>query len=289
MIKYKCNICNKETHLPKNRKGLSAFGRCVITKNCEGKMYKIDEMHNLIRIAEPISNNSWIQSKQIFTHQQTIPQSFWKFKHKLNCIPNIIVYINGIQIYDYETEFDEIHGKIIFKEKRIGYVQCIARNPTDVIMEPGVFDEYINVSFNKQLTIAVHNHNDLLVMDPLYKNAWSIYLNDKKVDYPLGYLNGAGAWNGTKQVAIHGNNYDVYSFNVFTDTALRNNFTAFAYIDEEPKGYILISKGPDPYDKEYTKVIDISKLNYENNYIKNNDLFVKKELVETCYPSILTI
>lgn len=318
MIEYKCNSCNRTIHLPENQNGLSHFGRCVITRNCRGQLFQIQNKPSVMRIAEPITRNDWIASSQLFNYEHTIPQNVWYFKHSMNCIPSITVYeteltetieaihINGTQstrsikkytdypIFDYEIDINETSCKVKFTDNkpRIGKVQCIARNPTEMYIEKDSNQEYIKISLNHLLTVAIHLHNSLLFIDPNSNTSSTtkllIYLNNQISPFEL-VKSGSNAWVGTDNIQLHGNIFDLYTLQIITNPDIKNNYSSFAYTDELPAGYFLISKGTEQYDKDYDRFIDITTLTYDNNYIKDNDLYVHADLVKPCTPSILIL
>jgi hypothetical protein len=193
------------------------------------------------------------------------------------------------QTFDFSSDIDGEYCTLTFGQNIIGEVQCVARTPTESVIQKDISPEYTKISLNTQLTIAVHLHNDMLSVSPFYNNALKIPLNDQEIGFDFVSKNGANSWFGTEQIQMHGLIFDLYSYKLDTNPDIKNNYGTFRYKDDLQAGYFLLSKGSDPYDKVYHRVVDITKLDSFNNYIRNNELFVHSDIIDYCNPNIIPL
>ena len=114
MQNFKCNTCNKVAKLD------NVYSRCMLTKNCTGKLSRT--MLTNFNISD--------FKTQVFTFEQSIPLSIWRIKHSLNDNPLVMVYdSNNKQIFDFEIFY--IDGNILkidFGTVKSGTAQLMISN-----------------------------------------------------------------------------------------------------------------------------------------------------------------
>jgi hypothetical protein len=307
-VQYKCNVCNRTIEVSENKHGLDVFGNCIITKLCKGTLFFVKNNPNILRNTLPESSNlpDWTFTPQVVTFTQNNARSIWKFKHTLTAAPSLSVYIwtvknnkpvmHHLTNNEYTYTITDSYLEIKFGTKYSGSVQCVVRNTSAVSQPPKIDNTFVKVSTNSLVSIAVHSHNKLFVAgdtDPItgnttvHNNALSILLNEVQINYDLGSNDPGQAWGNINQVYVYGNSYDVSTFNIVVDTSSSiHNFSAYRYIGEDPMMYILMSNSDDYVDKMYNKIVNIFELTVENNYIKNNELYVSPSIIRDCYPHI---
>lgn len=313
-VQYRCNVCNRTIDIPERHHSVDTFGKCIITKQCKGTLFFIKRNDSVLRPLPPESTDlpDWQYVPQVVTFEQKHARSVWKFKHNLTAVPSIVIYIStvdsnniptNIRLYepDYTFNYTDSYLEIIFNAnsqgiipKFSGFAQCVVRTTSSVKQAPVHSDKFVKVSNNSILSFCVHSHNKLYVANDLgvYNNALSILLNEVEVEYPLGNNLPDQAWGDVDQIYLHGNNYNVNTLNVwFNDvnsTAI-HNYSAYRYVGENPMMYILLSNSSNYIDKVYDKVVNIFELNIDNNYIRNNELYVSETIIRDCYPHIKLI
>lgn len=301
-VQYKCNVCNRTIDVPENKHGLDVFGNCIITKQCRGTLFFVKNTPTILRnvAPEPTDDPDWVYTPQIVTFTQNNARSIWKFKHTLTAVPSLSVYIWSVDSNNkplavhlndnqYTYTFDNQYLELKFQTKFSGMVQCVVRNTTAILQQPKIDDTFIKVTTNSLVSLAVHTHNKLFVANNtgIHNNALSILLNEVQVDYDLGSNDPGQAWGNINQVYMYGNIYDISSFRILVDSASSvHNFSAYRYIGEDPMMYILLSDSIDFVDKVYNKAVNVFELNINNNYIKNNELYISPSIVRDCYPHI---
>ena len=96
IIVYKCDVCDRETELLQNKKGLEVIQRCTITDNCRGKLYQLGVKQDHIRGQFPSAVgglDDWTPRKMIYNHTQSIRQQEWRVNHELGIFPTIHVFV----------------------------------------------------------------------------------------------------------------------------------------------------------------------------------------------------
>lgn len=313
-VQYKCNVCNRSIDIQEKPRSVNTFGKCIITKQCKGTLFFVKRNDNVLRPLPPELTDlpDWQYTPQVVTFEQKHARSVWKFKHNLTAVPSIVVYISTVDennkptnirlyepeyTYTYSDSYIEIHFSANIQgiiPKFSGYAQCVVRTTSSVTQTPISTDKFIKVSNNSVLSFCVHSHNKLYVANNtgIYNNALSILLNEVEVNYPLGNNLPGQAWGDVDQVYMYGNNYLINTLNIWLDdvnSPTIHNYSAYRYVGENPMMYILLSNSTNYIDKVYDKVVNIFELNINNNYVKNNELYISESIVRDCYPHIKLI
>lgn len=98
-ITHQCNVCNRKIDLVENSQGLTAFGKCIITNGCNGKLNKIKRNLDNVREVFPpevAGLQDYIQRRALYTFDQALPSPAWTIKHNLGTNPAIDVYVNDV-------------------------------------------------------------------------------------------------------------------------------------------------------------------------------------------------
>lgn len=306
-VQYKCNVCNRFIDVTENKQGLDVFGKCIITKQCKGTLFFVKRNDNILRNLppEPTDVPDWVYTPQVVTFTQKHARSIWKFKHTLTAVPSLSVFNSTVDANnnplnvklndtDYTYTFTNDYLELHFNSKISGMVQCIARNTSSVIHAPKQNDSFVKVSVGNVVSVGVHTHNKLFVAGNtgVHSNALSILLNEVQIDYDLGYNEPVQAWGNVNQIYLYGNTYNVSTFSTVVDdpnTPKVHNYSAYRYVGEDPMMYILLSNSSSYVDKIYDKIVNIFELNIDNNYIKNNELYVSPSIIRECFPHIKLI
>jgi len=295
-MKYQCNKCNRILNINKNPKQLDIFNRCIITANCRGEMFIVN---NIIGTVDTSYYDSWVQKKQIHNFQQNILQNIWTIKHNLNDFVSIVVYTydkDGNLVKSLENVTDGY--TIIYADKNvitvkftkecIGQVQCIVTNHKVDYTKTVVSNSYTKVSVGNVLTIALHSHvhDDNPSLPPIKIMSG---ISETDFNYRLS-LDTTSAWKNNGTVYIFGNTYNIYSITIKTSIAdslySLNTIVDSANVNQI-LSYILLSNSNNPIDRIYNKIISIDDLSYGNNMVKNNELLCSPSIIKNCYPNII--
>lgn len=308
-VQYKCNVCNRSIEVPENKRGLDVFGNCIITNQCKGTLFFVKNTPSILRntAPEPSKLADWVYTPQIVTFTQNNARSIWKFKHTLTAVPSLSVHIwtvdsnnKTITVHlkenEYSYTFNNQYLELTFPSKFSGMVQCVVRNTTSILQPPKIHDQFVKVSTSGLVSLAIHSHNNLYVATDtgVHNNALSILLNEIQIDYDLGTNDPGQSWGNINQIYMYGNTYDISTFNILVDTpndfidssSSVRNYSAYRYIGEDPMMYILMSNSNNYVDKIYNKIVNVFELNVNNNYIKNNELYISPSIIRECYPHI---
>src|SRR5699024_8415524 len=129
--KYRCSECGRSEEFIINTKGLTTFGRCVITKNCSGSLFRERGLDSKIKPMgiEGGEIEDWTQTPILYVHEQDTPSRRWEIMHRMKSIPFINVYDkNGIEITDFIILEQSSDNAIIELPEPIeGLVHCIRR------------------------------------------------------------------------------------------------------------------------------------------------------------------
>jgi hypothetical protein len=295
-MKYQCNKCNRILNINKNPKQLDIFNRCIITANCRGEMFIVN---NIIGTVDTSYYDSWVQKKQIHNFQQNILQNIWTIKHNLNDFVSIVVYTydkdgNLVKSLENVTDgytiiyADKNVIKVKFTKECIGQVQCIVTNHKVDYTKTVASNSYTKVSVGNVLTVALHSHfhDDNPTLPPIKIMSG---ISETDFDYRLS-LDTSSAWKNNGTVYIFGNTYNIYSITIKTSIAdslySLNTIVDSANVNQI-LSYILLSNSNDPIDRIYNKIISIDDLSYGNNMVKNNELLCSPSIIKNCYPNII--
>ena len=167
-VKLKCDTCKREIETLERKEGLNSFNKCIITKGCRGRLYKISRNAYNVRefLPEPqepaISN--FFPRRAFFEYRQELPAKIWTVTHNMGIYPSIVVYAdnNGdkpivLDRSQYTISIvSDLEIKLMFSSPISGIVHCVARSTKD--LEPLASpeeDSLVQVTNNKVLTLAV--------------------------------------------------------------------------------------------------------------------------------------
>ena len=286
----KCNKCLRTIDRPTNKSGLDFFSRCIITDQCRGTLSLVGYKPRTIRgqITSPSDYDDWVQNNQLYTHNQDIESATWRIKHNLNTVPSVMVYDSDnnpiYENYDKSKDgskfilniIDNNTVELIFSAVISGSAQCLTRSsskPTSITQE-----EFIQCSVNGDLVLCVHQHR----FDKNFGYMPDLYLsNSIDIDpvlltnqIPLQDISGSNSiWNDITSIVMSGNIYNVYYFNISLQSL---DIISKLQSAGDSNCYILLSNGYQ--NKILDKVINLSDLKFDNNYIKYNELFVSSKI-----------
>src|ERR1700757_2859051 len=95
-ITYQCNICERQIDLLENPKGLTVFGKCIITNGCKGKLNQLTRNPDNNRESFPsevAGLQDYVQRRAFFPYIQSLPQNVWNINHNMGTSPAVDVYI----------------------------------------------------------------------------------------------------------------------------------------------------------------------------------------------------
>jgi putative transposon-encoded protein len=142
VIKYKCDTCNREVDLRRNKYGLEVINHCTITDGCRGVLYQIGKNEDILRAKFPVRDakfTDWEQRKVLYNHDQRISLSTWSIKHSLGVHPQIQVFFDVVipgstklkSVEVSATQYkvvviDDNNIVIEFSTPKTGRVQCLS-------------------------------------------------------------------------------------------------------------------------------------------------------------------
>jgi hypothetical protein len=168
-ISYQCDTCKREITVPENKRGITVFSKCIITRGCRGHLYKIERNKNILRsaeiIPEPVAGlQNYTPRRVLFEQRQNISANPWKVNHNLGVSPAVNVYffndVTGEPVEvspdDYVvTVIDRNNLEVSFTIPQRGIIQLVARSsvPRDVLTISE--DTRFQVSNDGLMTFAV--------------------------------------------------------------------------------------------------------------------------------------
>jgi len=166
-IKYKCDTCKREIETIERLKGLTTFNKCIITKGCRGRLYKIGRNPYNVREFHPEPENvglsNFFPRRAFFEYRQELPSDTWKITHNMGVYPAVTVYSTSDESPtplgrdDYEVLLiDSTSIELKFAQAITGVAQCVARSTKDLAPTSiPLGDDLFQVSNNNVLTFAV--------------------------------------------------------------------------------------------------------------------------------------
>jgi hypothetical protein len=316
---YVCDVCKRSIRVPINKYSVEIIHRCIITKNCLGKLHRIITAAAVADVpaTPPAVPNvvDWTQRRVYFLHEQTIENQVWLIEHNLANHPNVQTFVcvitDGEEVL---TEVDPVEVRIVnlntieveFDRPRSGIAQCLAFASTNTV-NPSVGTPTVVVEQTTQLT----NNGELTIatLDDATLIDFTIRYNSS--NSPTGIVNVeyvgvddqpslASPWAGTNQVYINGRTYTVRSFNlvnqplapaIFADNLIRNG-TQFFFpsLSTEPNRNLIIY-GTSPFtvvDRVVDRYIDIGLINQDQPEIAytSGEAFAASSIIRSTYPHI---
>ena len=144
VVVYKCTVCNRTLERNFDPEVPDVVGRCIITDNCKGVLYRIDFKPRVarVRLPSPVPGlTDWLPRQALYTHEQTVETTTWLIQHNLNNKPIVVVYIykfdyrlnKDVLVEAVESEYnveyvDEHNVSIEFQQPRKGIAQFIVKD-----------------------------------------------------------------------------------------------------------------------------------------------------------------
>lgn len=291
VIVYQCDTCDRVIEKTQNRNGLEFIGRCVITNQCKGTLYKTGTRPFTVarHYPEPVTGlNDWKQRRLMHTHDQTALAATWLVTHNLETHPSIQVFERTVlNQLTGETVLTEIEPnrveyinanviKLFFNSTKQGIVQCLSRDATTAktqvqqsIVSRAAFSDITRLSVDQVLTIGVKNKAPSIDVDIRYLSGKD--LSEFTGITPLTFVpvTTDSLWhNITPRVYVNGTIYHTYSavlpLSTLVDRGLDDG-TVFYFnaIDNNPievdDGIILLSNAPynNKADREFDYIVDL--------------------------------
>lgn len=93
---YECDVCNRRTRVATSSEGIDVVQRCIITKECTGKLHKVTDIRDINATSsfppEVAGVQDWFQRRVLYNHTQNIKSSTWTIQHNLQNKPVVYVY-----------------------------------------------------------------------------------------------------------------------------------------------------------------------------------------------------
>ena len=165
-ITYQCNVCRRIIQKLENQQGITIFGKCIITDQCHGKLYKIDRNIDNNRETFPfaVSNLSdYTPRKAFYNHNQTLSTPIWRITHNLSTSPAVVVYTkntNGTLILLNQDAYTiEIIDKNVvnlkFNQSFNGVAQCMARSTSATTIQTIQSKNNVKITSNGIITLSI--------------------------------------------------------------------------------------------------------------------------------------
>lgn len=130
--RYRCSDCGRVTEMEVNTKGLTVFGKCILTSNCEGELIResgLDSRTDVRRIDKRDGGEPWKQTVMLYKHHQDTPEVEWTIDHRMGSIPTLVVYDStGGEVFDFRIIRETSQSAVIALPTMMeGEVHCIRR------------------------------------------------------------------------------------------------------------------------------------------------------------------
>src|SRR6266851_5840264 len=95
-LTFQCSTCKRQITKTENKNGITVLGKCIITKNCLGQLYKLSRNLDNVREVFPFAVDGLIDytpRKAFFEHTQSLLATQWMVSHNLSTSPAVSVYV----------------------------------------------------------------------------------------------------------------------------------------------------------------------------------------------------
>ena len=319
---YSCDVCKRSIRVPSNKYSVDVIQRCIITKNCVGKLHKVlttAAANDVSAIPPAVPNTEdWVQRRVFYLFEQTIKDTIWTVQHNLGNKPSVQVFTTQLQ--DGEeilVETDPLAVRVVdlntveieFDSPQSGKAQCLAYASTNTVNPsvgtPTVVTQTTTLLTNSgELTIATIDASTLIDFQVRYRsvNAPDGYIDVQYVgvdDQPS--VN--SPWAGVNKVYVNGRAYTVRSFNIVTQPQAESVFsnkliaegTQFYFLDfSTTPNQNLILYGTSPFtvvDRVVDRYIDIALIDPDQPELvyTSGEAFAAPSVIKTVYPHILAV
>lgn len=322
---YQCNVCNRKTRVPTNRRGLDVLHNCTITEGCKGSLNKVlltKDIINTPTLTPSVTGiRDWFQRKVLYTHEQVIASKVWNITHNLNSNPVIHTFLN--QMIDGETQLvpvdqpntniiDSNNIQVLFESAESGVAQLVAlssenrTNPFNLI-SPTISVDNIQISTDTGvLTVATLSSLPIIGIT-------ITFVIPGQAPVTITYTNidntpsTTSPWAGTQELFINGNTYTVRSINIITHPNAINFFLSGqippqgcslyvnaiqSTIPEHEDILILTANSPyTPIDRIYDKAIDLGDETANSNGVLYSfgKIYSTPTVLKSIYPYIIVV
>jgi hypothetical protein len=322
VIIYTCDTCKREIEKTQNPEGLEIIGRCIITDNCKGFLYRTGSKPQAVARTSPApvqGLTDWRQRKKIFTHNQETAANVWTVEHKLDTHPSVQTFIyqvvspterNLVEVTPTATRY--INGDTVeleFESSVTGIAQTIARSATT--NQPIEFKDQstdtsaltLNQMTNSLfLTLATLDDSTDLDLTPTFLSTTDLTPIPGIADVTFGATVPNSLWFPIDKVLINGKLYTVrvgsFDANVLNTLGVRNGSSLFFTLPgggsiAEDSIYVLNTTEPytSVVDRDFDNVVDLSKVtnaNVGSSFVFNDgEIQYNVNLKQRVYPPIL--
>lgn len=165
-ITYQCNVCRRIIQKLENQQGITVFGKCIITDQCHGKLYKIDRNIDNNRETFPFAVSGltdYLPRKAFYQHVQTLTSQMWRISHNLSTSPAVVVYTENtdgtLSLLNQDDYTITIISKDVinlqFKQGFKGTAQCMARSTSATTVQTVQSQNNTQVTSNGILTLTI--------------------------------------------------------------------------------------------------------------------------------------
>ena len=319
---YQCDVCSRKVRVPSNKYSVDIIQRCIITKNCPGKLHKIltdAEANDVSAIPPSVPGVSdWVQRRVFYEHNQTIADTVWLIQHNLANKPSVQVFVVQTDGTDEVlVEVDPLDVRVVdlntveveFDKPQKGQAQCVAYasqntvNPS--VGTPTVTTQPTTLLTNGgELTIATQDSSTLIDFTIRY---YSVNVPDGYIDVQYVGVDDQPAltspWAGVDKVYVNGRAFTVRSFNIVDQqvapSTFANNLIAngtqfyFSTLSTTPNQNLILL-GTSPFtvvDRVVDRYIDIALINQTQPELAytTGEAYAAGTIIKTTYPPIVAV
>jgi hypothetical protein len=228
-----CTQCRRTIELVENPYGFETMGRCTITQDCRGFLFKVARLSGGVtnKIPDPVTElNDYLQRPMLYTHTQKINADRWIIPHNLGTAYTLRVYeeyIDGNQLTQYReiddttyttSEIDRYTTKIELNQPIKGLAQFISRGTQPIVPtssslvlstiipeETVVIGTYDNTAQGTEIIVAVNktNYSNKSIGINIHLSTGTTIISNSGPQYhPV--------WSQVEEISIGHTKYDVY-------------------------------------------------------------------------------
>lgn len=315
---YRCDTCSRKIRVPTNRHSFDVVQRCIITKNCVGKMHKVftrKEANEVSSIADDVPNiSNWFQRKVFYSHTQSIEKDTWTIIHNLANKPMLQVFV--YQLVDNAETLVEVQPSAVevvdsntiivrFPRAYKGVVQCVATASANTI-NPSIAVEVeettaFTLTNNGEITIATLDSTSPVTRKLSYKAGSTVEIEYNNIDDQPSLLS---SWVGSSAVYIGGRKYTVRSFNIRSHPNAAAIFAAGTITNgsqvwfsggvsaQSGENLILLGQSPfAPVDKIVNRYVDVASISLTQPELtyKSGEITCNTSIIKSTYPHIYIV
>jgi hypothetical protein len=316
---YRCDTCSRKVRVPTNRQSFDVVQRCIITKNCTGKLHKVltrKEANEVSSIPDDVPNvSNWFQRKVFYSHTQSIEKDTWTVNHNLANRPMLQTFV--YQLIDNEETLVEVQPESVeavdsntiivhFARAYKEIVQCMATASANTI-NPAVAEEDATTSLfmltnDGEITIATEDNTTPIALTLTYRTGTNVDIIYDDIDDQASLLS---PWSGASSIYIGGRKYTVRSFNIRThpnasaifaagtiSNGSQMSFSGLPSQSQSGKNLILLGQSPfAPVDKITNRYIDIASISSTQPELvyASGEVSCNPSIIKSTYPHIYIV